>query len=102
MQLEACVEPPIASELGGREGEMNISRISEIHLVVIPAIAGMGQDVAATRGRGLQRVSAEQPVAEIDDVNILLDEDISGERAIPQPVAQAVFVRRRAGTHLLQ
>jgi hypothetical protein len=37
-------------------------------------------------------MGAEHPVAEVDDVDVLLDQDVSGESAIPEPVAQAVFI----------
>ena len=79
---------------------MDVAGIGEVDLVVVPAVAGVGEDVAASGGGGLERMSAEQPVAEIDDVDVLLDQDVSGERAIPEPVAQAVLVgpRRRGGS----
>ena len=33
-------------------------------------------------------------------MDVLLDEDVAGERAIPEPVAQAVLGGGRAGAHL--
>ena len=73
------------------------SGVGEVDLVVIPAVAGVGEDVAASGGGGFERVGAEHPVAEVDDVDVLLHQDVSGEGAIPEPVAQAVLVGRGAG-----
>ena len=71
---------------------MHIIGIGVIDLVVIPAVAEVGEDVAAAGRGSFERVRAEHPVAEIDDVDVLFDEDVAGEGAIPEPVAQAVFV----------
>ena len=75
---------------------MDVAGIGEVDLVVVPAVAVVGEDIAAAGGSGLERVSAEEPVAEVDDVDVLLDQDVAGERAIPEPVAQAVLVGGRA------
>ncbi len=99
VQAEPGVKAGIA-KLGGSEGEVNVFRVSEVDLVVIPAVAGVGEDVAASRCCGFQRMSAEHPVAEVDDVDVLLHQDVSGEGAIPEPVAQAVLVGRGAGVDL--
>ncbi len=56
---------------------MDVGGISEVHLVVVPAVAGVGEDVAASGGCGFEGMSAEQPVAEVDDVDVLLDQDVS-------------------------
>ncbi len=56
---------------------MHVFGVSEIYLVVIPAIAGVGQDVASSGCCCFERVSAEQPVAEIDDVDVLFHEDVA-------------------------
>jgi len=66
---------------------VNVARISEIDLVVIPAIAEVGQDVATPCRCGLQRMRTDHPVTKINDVDILLDENVAGERSIPEPVA---------------
>ncbi len=81
---------------------MNVSGIGEIHLIVIPAVAGVCKNIAASGGRRLRRVRSEKPVAKIDDMDILLDQDVTGQGAVPEPVAQAVFVRRGAGMNLLE
>ena len=71
---------------------MDVVGVGEVDLVVVPAIAGVGEDVAASGGGGLERVSAEEPVAEVDDVDVLFDEDVAGEGTVPEPVAEAVLV----------
>jgi len=92
-ELEARVENIVSSELGGCEGKAHVVGIGEVDLVVIPAIAEVGEDVAAAGRGGFERVGAEHPVAEVDDVDVLLNEDVAGESAVPEPVAQAIFVR---------
>ena len=47
----------------------------------------MRQHVTATSGRRFHGVRTEHPIAQVDDVDILLDEDVAGEDAVPQPVA---------------
>ena len=96
-ELQSCVEVAVGAELGGRKGEVDVVGIGEVDLVVVPAVAVVGEDVAAAGRGGLERMSAEHPIAEVDDVNILLDENVAGEGAIPEPVAQPVLVGRDAG-----
>jgi hypothetical protein len=52
----------------------------------------MGEDVAAAGGDGLDGMAAEDPVADVDDVDVLLEEDVAGEHAVPEPVAKADFI----------
>src|SRR5271163_4090346 len=94
VELESCVESAVSAVLRGGEGESHAVWIKIVDLVVIPAIAGVAERAAAAGGDGFERVRAENPVAEVDDVDVLLDEDVSGERGEPEPVAQAVFVGR--------
>ena len=83
---------PSRPKLRGRKRKVHVAGIGEVDLVVIPAVAVVGENVASP-GRGrFQRVRAHHPVAQIDDVDVLLDQDVSGERAIPEPVAQPVFI----------
>jgi hypothetical protein len=83
VQPETCVEATILAKLCRRKGEMHVVRVDEVYLVVVPAVAGMREDVAAPGSGGLQGMSAEDPVAEIDDVNILLNKNVAGEGAVP-------------------
>src|ERR1041385_622409 len=39
----------------------------------------------------------QNPVADVNDVNILLDDDVAGENLVVHPVAQANFIRRSFG-----
>ncbi len=52
----------------------------------------MSDSVAAACCCGFDGVSTDDPVAEVDDVDVLLDEDIAGEDAVPEPVAQPELV----------
>ena len=56
----------------------------------------MGEDVAAAGGDGFEGMRAEHPVADVDDVDVLLDQDVAGEGAVPEPVAQARLIGRHA------
>ena len=89
---QACFKHSVVAELRGGKREMHVVGIEVVDLVVVPAVAGVGEDVAASGGRGLERARAENPVAQVDDVNVLLDQNVSGERAVPEPVAEAVLV----------
>jgi hypothetical protein len=40
---------------------------------------------------------AKHPVADIDDVDVLFEQDVAGEGAIPEPVAKAELVSGDAG-----
>jgi len=42
-------------------------------------------------------MSTERQVAEVDDVDVLLDEDVAGEGTVPEPVAEAVLAGGDAG-----
>src|SRR5258707_15666455 len=39
----------------------------------------------------------ENPIADVDDVNVLLDDDVAREHAIVNPISQAAFIGRRGG-----
>jgi len=75
-EFETGIKAAILAKLGRREGEVDVSRIREVNLVVVPAIAGVGQNASTSGAGGLQRTSAENPVAEIDDVDVLFHEDV--------------------------
>ena len=62
---------------------MNVAGIGVVDLVVIPAIAKVGENVAAAGSGGFERMRAQHPVAQVDDVDVLLDQDVAGKRAIP-------------------
>ena len=91
-ETQAGFKHVVVAELLGGEGEADVVGIEVVDLVVIPAVAGVGEDVAAAGGDGLDGMRAKEPVAEIDDVDVLLDKDVAGESAIPEPVAEAVLV----------
>ena len=44
--------------------------------------------LAAAGAVGLERAGLEQPVADVEDVDVLLDDDVAGERLVEDPVAE--------------
>ena len=70
----------------------------EKHVVIsvgVPVIRGAALPTAS--GGRLQRMGFEDPVADVNHVNILFDDDVARKRAIVDPIAQATFGRRRVG-----
>lgn len=57
---------------------MHSVRVGVIDLIVIPGVSSMGNYVSATRGKCFQGMTAKNPIADIDDVNILLYDDVAG------------------------
>jgi hypothetical protein len=66
--------------------------VGEVDLVVVVDVAGGGEDGAAAGGGGGDGMGVESPVAEVDDVDVLLDENVSGEGAEEDPVAETPLV----------
>ena len=71
---------------------MHVPWVHEIHLVVVPAVARMREDVAASGCDCFQGVRAKDPVAEIDDMDVLFNENVTREGPIPKPIPQSNFV----------
>src|ERR1017187_10593070 len=72
---------------------MNIVGILEYDVEVRVAIVARpgrlaGASVAPAAADGLQRMARQHPVADIQRMNVLLDDDIAGEHAILDPIAQ--------------
>jgi hypothetical protein len=80
---------------------VHVVRIGERNLVVVPAVAGVVDDVASAGGDGLKGMRLENPVADVDDMDVLLDQNVTGEIAIPEPVADALLVCGGAGVIVL-
>ena len=71
---------------------MHVAGIEEDHVEVRPVIARRFRAAfAPARADGLHGMRLQHPVANIDDVNVLLDDDIAGQNAVVQPVAQPQF-----------
>ena len=47
----------------------------------------------AVAADGFHRVALHHPVADIDDVNILLHDDVAGKNAVVDPIAEALLGR---------
>ena len=52
------------------------------------AVAGWTTFAASTGGY-LQRMVLQDPVTDVDDVNILFHNDVAGKRAIVHPISEA-------------
>ena len=50
--------------------------------------------VPASTGRDLQRMRPQDPVADVNDMDVLFQDDVAGERAIVFPIADAQLQRR--------
>src|SRR5208282_4776301 len=96
-ELDSRVEFAVGPELGGRKGEVDVVGVAEVDLVVVPTVAVVGEHIAAAGSGRLERASADDPIAEVDEVDVLLDQDVAREGTIPEPVAKAVLIRRDAG-----
>ena len=76
---------------------MDISWIRECDLVVIPGISGMRNNISSAGARRLDGVRLQRPVADVDQMNRLLDNDIARQHPIPIPAANSEFIRRHVG-----
>src|SRR6185503_15852490 len=93
----ADAAPLRAGELRGGEADVHVARVGEDAVVVAAAIALVGAAGAAGGADRLHRVRLQQPVRDVDDVDVLLDDDVAGERDVVDPVAQATRRGRRVG-----
>src|SRR5207253_4091800 len=65
--------PPAFGELRGAEGDVHAAGITEQDVVIAIAIAVIGgAALASSRGGGLQGMRLEDPIADIDHMNVLL------------------------------
>src|SRR3989449_6024376 len=79
--------PPAFVKLGGIQADVHVVGIGQQHFEVVPAVAAVGSDLAAAGGRRLQRVPLEDPVADVNHVDVLFHQDVAREHAVIYPVA---------------
>src|SRR6266446_1014108 len=90
--------PPAFGELRGAERHVDIVGIVEEHVVVSVRVAVRSRTPESAPGCGCpQRMPFENPVTYVDHVNVLLDDDVAGKRAVINPVAQAALGGRCVG-----
>src|SRR5229473_7392016 len=90
--------PPAFGELRGAERNVDGIRIVEEHMIVSVGVAVGGRPAHAPAGGGsLQRMGFEDPVANVDDVNVLFHDDVAG-RTVTNAAHQ--FDERRAISNL--
>jgi len=92
------IEEVVLVELGGGEAELDSVGIGEDHLVVVRGVACVLDDLAAALRVGGHWVCPHDPVADVDDVDVLLEKNVAGEVAVEEPVAQAVLIGSRRST----
>src|SRR6266436_119287 len=90
--------PPAFGELRGAERHVDIVGIVEEHVVISVRVTVRRRTPQSASGGGcFQRMPFENPVTDVDYVNVLLDDDVAGKRAVVDPVAQAALRGRRVG-----
>ena len=87
------IKPSCRAELRRRKAHPYVAWIRKDHLVVIPAVSEVGDDIPAARRYRLDGMRPQPPVANIDDVDVLFDQDVARKRAAPQPVPLAALRR---------
>ena len=90
--------PPAFGKLRRTEGHVHIIGIVEDDVVVSVDVAIICW-TAETPARcgNLRRVVLEHPIANVNDVDVLLDDDVAGKNAVVNPVAQTFLDGRRIG-----
>jgi len=78
------------AELLGTECDDDVVGELVDHRVMIPAVAPLA--ITPARARGFQRVAVENPRRHVQGVNILLGDDVAGERQVQAPGFQLEFV----------
>jgi hypothetical protein len=95
-QVDGRVKSGIV-ELAGPEADLYLARVDKDRVEIVPAIARVGANLAPARAHGAFGVPPEHPIAHVDDVDVLLDNDVAGKRALPNPVAQPLLHGRGVG-----
>ena len=81
--------PPSLRELRRAECHVDVLGIVKQHVVISKRIpVRSGTPLTAASCGSLERMRLENPVADVDHVNVLLDDDVARKRAIVHPVAQ--------------
>jgi hypothetical protein len=78
---------------------MNVVRIREVHLIVVPDIAKIRANITAAGSYGFQRMTFQDPVADIKDMDVLIQQYAAGNDAIPVLVTNTEFVARHGRPH---
>ena len=92
----ADIEPALQILSGGK-GDDDIVGIGVGHIEVVVAVSTVLNHFSTARPGGLDGMALQHPVADIDDVYILFHDDVAGESAIEDPVAQPFLQRRGVG-----
>src|SRR5712692_8987185 len=63
-------------------------------VISVGVAVGGGTALAAAGCRSFQRMALENPVANVDHVNVLFHDDVAGKNTVVHPIAQAMLGRR--------
>ena len=78
---------------------MDVAGVGEVDVEVVPAV-DVHSRLLAPGGQGAGGMPLHDPVHDVDDVDVLLDQDVAGEHAVEDPVAHARLHRGHAGRRL--
>src|SRR5665213_1656825 len=96
-QMCRHIEPVVGTKLCAGKTHVDIFRVCKCDLIVVPRVTGMRNNVSATSSSCLDRMSLQNPIANIDQVNRLLDDDVARQRKVPVPAAYSELVRGHVG-----
>src|SRR6266704_182854 len=83
--------PPAFGKLRRTKRDVNAIGIVEQHVVVSIDVTVSGTPRAPAARRSFQRVGLQHPVANVDDVNVLFHDDVSGKNTVINPIAKAAL-----------
>ena len=84
--------PPAFSELCGAESDIDAIQILKDDVIVAIDVAVRGGTSHASTGcGGFERVGVENPIADVDDVDVLFDDDVAREDLVVDPIAESMF-----------
>src|SRR6267143_3356905 len=86
--------PPALGKLRRTKRDVNSLRIMEQHVVVAIDVSVGGTPGAPAARRSFQRMRFQNPVANVDAVNVLFHDDVAGKDPVIHPIAKAAFDRR--------
>ena len=77
---------------------MDVVVVGVDRVEVAPAVAVVHPTGPAAGCGGLDGMTVEHPVGDVDDVDVLFHDDVAGEDTVPHPVPQATLFRRGVGS----
>src|SRR5690606_4571788 len=85
--------PPPLIELGRTETYVDIVWIGVDNVEMVIAVTMIISNLTSASSRRSYRVSPENPITDIDSMNILFNDDIAGEDSVVDPVTKPALFR---------